>query len=736
MNCTIEQCEGEGWNLVTEVPEAFSTSNYIPPWNANTCDNMPPASFDSAHGPPRLSSIQKRSFQRACKRAMLHGYSWYKGQCLRPQDVPSNLQTTISDAPKPERLFVTSPNRAHAPRKRLTVFHWNGTGMSQAKMDELCYWLDRQHIHVATICETRWTFSNTWQNPNWSFVHTGDSSDRGAGVLVLIHKRLCHPSAISWCTILDGRLLHVRLFGQSRPIDIVACYQHMDDKSRQRLTLRHRFWSVLDDYIHKLPRRNMLVICGDFNCGVIEMKGHVGDEFFTWNRMAHAGQRHPDTAEFMSFIREHGLVALNTWSRLQGPTFVHGEKAARIDFLLTRTCHTDGDAKKVIAIQNAPFIENLHFGHVPLLGSLPFYRIQTQPHMTVGFSLHQRNLLRQEWTNSTPAWQALIQDACSNLDRQVTCESSVDPIAELHSLVIPRVKQTLSDIGSKSTLTNDSLQHLDDKWFHLTQARREVSLGSGTQRWFRCWFHLARFQALKRFHQRYATQRRRLKLSNAIHEANLAASRHDSYRLFQIIRALAPKVPTRHIHLRNTQGALSHPHESHALLCKYVHNQWGGHTHTPAQTHVVPGVPFTLDELKCALESVPSTKAVAKPFMPGVVVKHLACSIAERIFPLLQLWWNQSPPYMPPSWRDGWLIFLAKPGKTPDRPDNLRPLAMQEPIGKAITGLLTERLLDQVFPNLCVWPQFAYLPFRSTQDAIRRVVLHCTETRRLSAPNA
>ena len=77
------------------------------------------------------------------------------------------------------------------------------------------------------------------------------------------------------------------------------------------------------------------------------------------------------------------------------------------------------------------------------------------------------------------------------------------------------------------------------------------------------------------------------------------------------------------------------------------------------------------------------------------------------------------------------MVFLAKPNKPTDKPQHLRPIALQEPIGKAITGLLTKRLLDQAFPTLRAWPQFGYLPSRSAQDAINRVVTHCSQVRDL-----
>ena len=71
--------------------------------------------------------------------------------------------------------------------------------------------------------------------------------------------------------------------------------------------------------------------------------------------------------------------------------------------------------------------------------------------------------------------------------------------------------------------------------------------------------------------------------------------------------------------------------------------------------------------------------------------------------------------------------------KPPKTLDNLRALALQEAVGKAVTGLLAKLALKQSFEVLSTWPQYAYLPKRSAQDAICRVVAHCDAARALVA---
>ena len=75
--------------------------------------------------------------------------------------------------------------------------------------------------------------------------------------------------------------------------------------------------------------------------------------------------------------------------------------------------------------------------------------------------------------------------------------------------------------------------------------------------------------------------------------------------------------------------------------------------------------------------------------------------------------------------------MVPKPSKPPTMPKNLRPLALQEPLGKAIMGLLVSRAQAQAFQTMSHWPLWAYMPHRSTMDAIHRAVQHCLEVRGL-----
>ena len=89
--------------------------------------------------------------------------------------------------------------------------------------------------------------------------------------------------------------------------------------------------------------------------------------------------------------------------------------------------------------------------------------------------------------------------------------------------------------------------------------------------------------------------------------------------------------------------------------------------------------------------------------------------------------------FIPRQWKDAHLTFINKPAKSPDRLEHLRPLALLEPVGKCVLGLLTRKFAEEMHPLISPWPQLAFMRQRSTYDAIRRVTYHCALVRTLTA---
>ena len=166
-------------------------------------------------------------------------------------------------------------------------------------------------------------------------------------------------------------------------------------------------------------------------------------------------------------------------------------------------------------------------------------------------------------------------------------------------------------------------------------------------------------------------------------------------------------------------------------MCHYVASTWQGDFH-PLFHSGAPGVPFSCEQLTEAFKRIPFSKASAPSCAPGPCWRIHAHELANIIFPCLQKWWNCTPPFIPQEWKDATLFLMPKPGKPYTRPQHLRPLALQDPIGKAVIGLLGRLARSDCLHRLRRMPQYAYLPYRGVVDAIDRVVRHCQQVRDLT----
>ncbi|CAL1163756.1 unnamed protein product [Cladocopium goreaui] len=177
-----------------------------------------------------FTAVQKRSFKRACRRAILNGSSHYHGSCMRVEDFPPALvQKLQAESP------LTRCPRTHstaAPRKgRLTCLHWNPGGLAQSTLAEIRLWLQRHPVDIVVLTETRWSFSSTWTDKAWMYVHSASDDYKSGGILIMISRRLACPEQLGHQAIVDGRLVHVRVHFDSQALDILAIYQYVDNRT-------------------------------------------------------------------------------------------------------------------------------------------------------------------------------------------------------------------------------------------------------------------------------------------------------------------------------------------------------------------------------------------------------------------------------------------------------------------------------------------------------------------------
>lgn len=271
-------------------------------------------------------------------------------------------------------------------------------------------------------------------------------------------------------------------------------------------------------------------------------------------------------------------------------------------------------------------------------------------------------------------------------------------------------------------MTSQNVDHQGrrNKWFHLRILKQ---LGTpDLPSLFSAWRHWTKFTQLDKQRAKTIQNIKKQKLDRLFALAARAEHRHDSYGLYKIIHETTTGRLKHRLQLGTPDGDLATPIEAQAQVRAYVQQAWHGTPRWPLPCNKPPGGPFTRQMLLDALSAIPIAKAVAPGFVPGPIWRELAPILVDPLMKQLQSWWSQSPPVIPPEWRHAWLSLIPKPNRAACAPQALRPLALQEPIGKCVIGILGSLARD-----------LAFLPMRSAQDCIIRVTNHCRLARELVA---
>ena len=522
---------------------------------------------------------------------------------------------------------------------------------------------------------------------------------------IMVHKRLCAPAAIAWNNCVPGRLIHVRLYTEPRAVDVIAVYQQSGAHSTELLATRHLLWEALDGLLNRLPNRHMLLWLGDFNCTLAGIPSLAPVESFKpIAGTATPRARHPDCQELCRIVKQHRLVGLNCFRAHQG-TFTNGRHSSRIDFVFTRHACVDKYAKEYRPQHDFPLIANQVSYHLPLSSSiaLTWHRKFAQ-HKSSVISLRQRERAHYAKEHSSGEWTLFAQQAQALFEEDWT--QSVTTVSAMHTQLRSNFMDSFPRAGSTNPIWQDHSTSVHDKWALWQTIRQRTD--SSIQGVFKVWRQFCDFQKLHRLRQQRAKEWRARRTDETTSEAAEAAACHDTYKAYLLINRITPKAVRKRIQHSQPLG----PVETHAALVQFVSATWADPAGQPVpDTAAEPAgpetklptrcMPFSLAQLRNAIRKLKWNKAFAAPFAPGEAFGPCADSIAGKLFELLRRWWGQDDPFLPSSWKDSWMVWLPKPGKS--GPSQNSP----------------------AFDQLCAWPQWAYVMGRGTGDALARVSAHC-----------
>ena len=357
---------------------------------------------------PRILRI-KRAYRRAYYRAMRQGMVEYRGRWLLPADVPWRFRESFRQLPaarKELKPISTAPG--------LRCMTWNAS--KALVYEELLLWATSQPLDVIAIQETGWRFSATWSTSEWHCIH---SACKQASVLLLIRANIAPADRIATATLMEGRLLHVRVF-LKHTFDFLIVYQYAWNTcngSQPLLQKRLKLCHTLQACLNHIPKAHYLMVFGDFNTVLRVDPPFVGTE--DPRRFPNV---HTDSHVLQQLLRNQDLIAINCKGGYQH-TFTHGTHASRIDYILIRQLQVQ--FRRMQPVTNTRFERNFGIGgphHHPLLVTLPKWHAPQQIHLPLNridrFAMrHAYHAQLDTWVHFEAGARQLIQAMTALPDR-------------------------------------------------------------------------------------------------------------------------------------------------------------------------------------------------------------------------------------------------------------------------------------------------------------------------------
>ena len=303
-----------------------------------------------------------------------------------------------------------------------------------------------------------------------------------------------------------------------------------------------------------------------------------------------------------------------------------------------------------------------------------------------------KDKLRDHAQRESLEWEKL----CDTMTTDITAlPVQVNTLETLQPLLLSRIA-TIPMKKSQPSRGKATGSLLGQMWAMKKEMHADRTIT--TSNVFRRWKQSIQLQSMRKILRKQCKLNKRALVEEKIQEATAAFQRHDPYRMYKVVRALAPKAPYQSVHIRTTLGLAQNPEDElrdltsfFAELCK------GEETHF--DNSPLKAMPFEAQDLAKSIAGTPSTKSVAPGCVPGLVLKAIAEPLATWLFALLERMWCQGQmTYLPSMWRDAWVTCVPK--RTVKTPKDIRPIALQCPIGKAVLRTIVRKALIWARPRL------------------------------------
>ena len=139
-----------------------------------------------------------------------------------------------------------------------------------------------------------------------TILFSGKESREHHGVAIWVHRKTA--SCLTSYNAVSSRVMSTTFAAKPRNVTVIQCYAPTADKADEEAD---RFYQEVSQVLAETPKKNLLLITGDFNARV----GEDAEESEVLGRYGH-GERNERGQTLVDFCAEHKLVITNTLFRL------------------------------------------------------------------------------------------------------------------------------------------------------------------------------------------------------------------------------------------------------------------------------------------------------------------------------------------------------------------------------------------------------------------------------------
>lgn len=280
--------------------------------------------------PMKVMEMSKNNFKKASdpRGIRRHDLSGDRGaKCATGQDDVGNQASPGKYA---------TGRRTIQLRNKIRVGTWNVRGLlKDGKLKILESELERCNSTITGISETHWKDSGHFDTGKHTIYYSGKENNSFGGVAIAIPK-LWNNSVLGYNPV-NERIMSIKIDASPVPINIVQVYAPTSTADDD---IMETFYNELETCMDQVPKREPLIVLGDFNAKVGSTKNESGLRHIVG--LYGLGTRNDRGERLIQFAADNNLTIMNTVfkqhpRRLYTWTSPDGKHRNQIDYVMIRT---------------------------------------------------------------------------------------------------------------------------------------------------------------------------------------------------------------------------------------------------------------------------------------------------------------------------------------------------------------------------------------------------------------